>query len=110
MGPSYWQPFRHANAVSGHAFMGAVPFITAAQMTDRPCVKGLLYALSGFTAWSRVNDDAHYLSQVLLGWYVAYLSVRAVSTTEAKSLLPRGLTIFPVSESGSAGIGLYYQF
>jgi len=109
-GPSYWRPFQNANAVSGHAFMGAVPFITAAQMTDRPVVKGLLYALSGFTAWSRVNDDAHYLSQALLGWYLAYLSVRAVSATESMSRLPRGLTIFPVSEAGSAGIGLYYQF
>jgi hypothetical protein len=110
MGPSYWRPFRNANAVSGHTFIGAVPFITAAQMTDKPCVKGLLYALSGFTAWSRVNDDAHYLSQAILGWYLAYLSVRAVSATDEKRLLPRGLTIFPVSEAGSSGIGLYYQF
>jgi hypothetical protein len=109
-GDSYWRPFQQDHGISGHAFMGAVPFITAAQMTDRPCVKGLLYALSGFTAWSRVNDDAHYLSQAILGWYLAYLSVRAVSATEARSLLPRGLTIFPVSEAGSAGIGLYYQF
>jgi len=110
MGSSHWHPFRRANAVSGHAFMGAVPFITAAQMTDQPCVKGLLYALSGFTAWSRVNDDARYLSQAILGWYLAYLSVRAVSSTEEMRLLPRGLTLFPVCESGSAGIGFYYQF
>jgi len=110
MGSSHWHPFRRANAVSGHAFIGAVPFITAAQMTDEPCMKGVLYALSGFTAWSRVNDDAHYLSQAILGWYLAYLSVRAVSATEENSFLPRGLTIFPVSESGAAGVGLYYQF
>jgi len=109
-GSSRWQPFHHPVGVSGHAFVGAVPFITAAQMTDRPCVKGLFYALSIFSAWSRVNDDAHYLSQSLLGWYLAYLSVRAVTATESRRLLPRGLTIFPVAGTDSVGIGLHYQF
>ncbi|MDR0327842.1 MAG: phosphatase PAP2 family protein [Planctomycetaceae bacterium] len=108
-GDSYWTPFQHCHGVSGHAFMGAVPFITAAQMTDKPCVKGLLYALSALPAWSRVNDEAHYLSQVLMGWYLAYLSVRAVSQTESKHPLPRGLTLFPVCGDGSVGMGLLYQ-
>jgi hypothetical protein len=83
--------------------------MTAAQMSDKPCVKGLFYALSTFPAWSRVNDDAHYLSQALLGWYLAYLSVRAVSATEGHGKLPRGLTLFPVCGDGSVGIGLLYQ-
>jgi len=109
-GASYWRPFREDHGVSGHAFMGAVPFITAAQMTDKPCVKGLFYTLSAFTAWSRVNDNQHYLSQVLLGWYLAYLSVRAVSETEAKRLLPQGMTIFPVTENNSVGAGLLYRY
>jgi membrane-associated phospholipid phosphatase len=108
-GSSRWQPFRRHNAVSGHTYVGAVPFITAAQMTDKPYVKGLFYTLSTFCAWSRVNDDAHYLSQALLGWYLAYLSVRAVTTTESRTPLPRGLTIFPVSETNKVGIGLHYQ-
>jgi len=107
---SRWEPFRFANGVSGHAFIGAVPFITAAQMTDKPVVKGLFYALSTTTAWSRVNDDAHYLSQVILGWYLAYLSVRSVSQTESSSRLPRGLTIFPVAFESSAGLGVHYRF
>jgi len=109
-GSSHWRPFHRPVGVSGHAFVGAVPFITAAQMTDKPFVKGLFYALSVCTAWSRVNDDAHYLSQVALGWYLAYLSVRAVTATESRMLLPRGLTIFPVSTGDSVGIGLHYQY
>ena len=111
MGPSYWRPFQEANAVSGHAFIGAVPFITAAQMTDKPVVKGVFYTLSTFCAWSRVNDDCHYLSQVMLGWYLAYLSVRAVSQTEEGRLrLPKGLTFFPVAENDMNGVGLFYQY
>jgi hypothetical protein len=82
--------------------------MTAAQMSDKPCIKGLFYVLSTFPAWSRVNDDSHYLSQVVLCWYLAYLSVRAVSATEGHGHLPRGLTLFPVCD-GSVGIGLLYQ-
>jgi len=108
-GVSHWKPFRNHNGISGHAYLGAVPFITAAHMTEKPAAKGLFYALSTFCAWSRVNDDAHYLSQVALGWYLAYLSVRAVSETEG-SRLPKGLTIFPVSIEDSVGIGLRYQY
>lgn len=109
-GSSYWRPFQQDHGVSGHAFMGAVPFITAAQMSEKPCVKGIFYTLSAFTAWSRVNDNQHYLSQVLLGWYLAYLSVRAVSDTEERRFLPQGMTIFPVTEYNSAGVGLLYRY
>ena len=109
-GASYWRPFRQDHGISGHAFLGAVPFITAAQMTDQPYAKGVFYVLSTFTAWSRVNDDAHYLSQIMLGWYLAYLSVRAVSATEGRRPLPRGLTIFPVSDDRSVGVGVHYQY
>ena len=109
-GTSFWKPFQENHGISGHAFMGAVPFMTAAQMTDKPCVKGLFYALSTLPAWSRVNDDAHYFSQALLGWYLAYLSVRAVSATEGRGLLPRGMTIFPICGSNEVGIVLHCQF
>jgi hypothetical protein len=78
---SQWKPFDDNNGVSGHAFMGAVPFLTAARMTDRPLLKAGLFVLSTHTAWSRVNDDDHYLSQICLGWWMAYLACRAVDET-----------------------------
>jgi hypothetical protein len=108
-GNSYWHPFQNSHGISGHAFIGAVPFMTAAQMTDKPVVKGLFYTMSTFCAWSRVKDDAHYLSQALLGWYLAYLSVRSVSETEGLKPLPRGLTLFPVMDGNSVGFGFLYQ-
>jgi hypothetical protein len=46
----------------------------------------------------------HFLSQVILGWYLGYLSVRAVSKTEGVQL-KKGLTLFPVFESNSVGFG-----
>jgi membrane-associated phospholipid phosphatase len=79
---SQWRPFSDSHGVSGHAFMGSIPFITAARMTDNPWVAGTLYVCSTFTGWSRINDNQHYLSQVVLGWWMGYLACRSVSETQ----------------------------
>lgn len=75
---SEWQPLRDNNGVSGHSFMGAIPFISAAKMTDDIWLKAGLYAASTLPGVSRINDDAHYFSQVFLGWWLAYLAETAV--------------------------------
>ena len=106
---SRWAPFENDHGVSGHAFVGAMPFITLAQMSDNFWLKATFYTCSTFVAWSRYNDNQHYLSQCLMGWYLAYLSCRAVSKTEYR-LLPRDLTVFPILESRSTGVGLIYQW
>jgi len=103
---SQWKPFDDSNAVSGHAFVGAVPFITAARMCDRPLMKATLYTFSTFTAWSRVNDDAHYLSQVCLGWWMAYLACRAVDDTEHQD---RYLSFTPLLTPEVAGVAIEYR-
>jgi len=103
---SRWKPFDDENGVSGHAFVGAVPFITAAKMTDRPSLKGGLYLCSALTAWSRVNDDAHYLSQACLGWWMAYLACDVVAETEYED---KHLTFTPVTTAEMVGMGMIYQ-
>lgn len=79
---SRWVFFDDTNSVSGHAFTGAVPFITLAQMTDNCWLKGGLYICSALPAWSRLNDDAHYASQCILGWYMAYMACSAITKTD----------------------------
>jgi hypothetical protein len=81
-GSSYWAPFHDNNGVSGHAFVGAIPFLAAADMVESPLLKGTLYVCSTFVGFSRMTDEAHYPSQVFLGWYLAWASSRAVSQTE----------------------------
>jgi hypothetical protein len=81
---SSWRPFSDCHGVSGHAFMGSIPFITAARMTENPWIAGTLYVCSTFTAWSRINDNQHYLSQAILGWWMGYLASRAVSDTQTQ--------------------------
>ncbi len=71
---SHWTPFTDNNGVSGHSFMGAIPFLTAAQMTENRFVKALWYTGSVLPAISRINDERHYASQAFLGWYLAFVA------------------------------------
>ncbi|MDR2169046.1 MAG: phosphatase PAP2 family protein [Planctomycetaceae bacterium] len=105
---SHWFKGKY-NGLSGHAFVGATPFIVAAQMTDNLWFKCIFYICSTFTGASRIYEDSHYLSQALLGWYIAYLSVRAISKTEGKKIT-RGLTIFPIIEKEKAGLGIIFKY
>ena len=76
---SDWDPLNDSNGVSGHAFIGSIPFLTAAQMVDSTTMKSMWYVGSILTGLSRFNDDDHYLSQVILGWWMGYLSVASVT-------------------------------
>ena len=102
---SAWQPFNnkgYAHGVSGHAFVGAVPFITIAYMNpDNPYIKYPAYLASAAAGLSRINDDAHFPSQVVLGWYMAFEAVDAVFENNQKK---KGLTVAPMA--GFDGFGL----
>ena len=80
---SDWKLFHDNNGVSGHSFMGAVPFLTAAQMAEEPWLKFVLYAGSTLVPLSRINDDDHYTSQAFLGWWFAFLATRAIDSTQS---------------------------
>ena len=83
---SRWNFFHSSHAASGHAFLGAVPFLTAAKMSNCWYGKTLFYGASTLTGFSRINDNKHYISQVILGWWIAYLSVNTVFHVEHKTL------------------------
>jgi PAP2 superfamily len=102
---SRWQPFKANHGVSGHAFVGAVPFLTAASMTDSYALKTLLVVGSFGPAWSRIHTDDHYFSQVLLGWSIAYLSVQSVNQTEDSHF-----RIVPVDIPSGVGMGVEVRY
>lgn len=79
---SHWRPFQDWNGVSGHAFVGAIPFLTIVHMSDNRWLRYSAYFASSFAGWSRINDDAHFASQVFLGWYMAYESTNAVADSD----------------------------
>jgi hypothetical protein len=104
---SDWIPFKEGHGVSGHAFIGAIPFLSAAEMVENRVLKSLLYAGSTLAGLSRVNDDQHYTSQVLLGWWIAYLAETSVDRSETHR---RGLTPVPVVIDGHPGVALTFMF
>ena len=104
---SEWRPFADSNAVSGHAFVGAVPFLVAAERTGCHAARVTLYVGSTISAWSRVYEDKHYLSQALLGWWIAWLSTKTTSATEASCYKYR---IVPMNCCGDVAIGVEARY
>jgi len=104
---SEWHPLRDNNGVSGHAFMGSLPFITAAKMTENRGYKFLFYAGSTVAPLSRVNDNAHYPSQVALGWWMAYLAASAIDSTDNPNARWR---FYPSSTDDAAGMLAEFRF
>lgn len=104
---SHWKPFTDNNGVSGHSFACAVPFINAAQMTDEWPLKLGFYACSTLAGLSRINDDAHYTSQVILGWWMAYCAATAVDETGPTS---HHWSVTPLPMAGGAGMAVTYQY
>ena len=97
-GDSHWRPFRNSHGASGHAFIGSIPFITAAKMSENPYIKGVFYGLSTLPGLSRINDDRHYFSQAALAWYLAYLSSAAVEKGDDRREGKIHVGIIPVSK------------
>jgi len=84
-----WRPFADDNSASGHAFVAAIPWLNAARAAGAWPTRALAQAGSGLTAWSRINDQKHYLSQVLIGYSFAWSAVDAVwQSSPAGSVVP----------------------
>jgi len=100
---SDWKPFNDSNGVSGHAFIGSVPFLTIAyQNKDNALIKYSAYLASTLAALSRINDNQHYLSQAILGWYLGWESVDSVYSVDSNKT--KNIAIRPVIGTDNYGI------
>ena len=71
--------FDDAALPSGHA-TGAFALAAAAAIeVDRPWLGAAFYAIAAGTAWSRINDDQHWLGDTVLGAAVGITSAHLVS-------------------------------
>ena len=104
---SEWLPLTDSNGISGHAFMGSLPLITAAKMSDSKGLKAIFYAASTVVPLSRVNDNAHFPSQVALGWWMAYLAASAVDATDNPNSRWK---FYPYSTGDSSGVLAEYKY
>ncbi len=107
---SSWRPFSFddVNGISTHAFVGAVPFLAMASMSDENVyLKSFFYLASTACAWSRINDNAHYFSQAALGWYIAWEATDTVHERENKE---KNLAVRPMLLNDGYGISLSMQW
>ncbi|MGA1870616.1 MAG: hypothetical protein ACMUJM_18940 [bacterium] len=102
---SHWRFFHDDNGVSGHSFMGAIPFLTSAHMTDNPFLKCALYLGSTLPGISRINDDKHYFSQAALGWWMAYLA-----SSSEEGVKRDDVVIAPAVIQNSIGVMMIFHF
>jgi hypothetical protein len=78
-GPRF-HPFRDENAASGHTFIGGVPFLVLLRTARPAWARAIGGVLSPVCGWTRLHDRKHYLSQVLLGYAIAWEAVDGVVT------------------------------
>lgn len=109
---SDWEPFVGQNGVSGHAFTGAVPFLTLARQTDRWWLRVLAVAASTAGGWAQFHADQHYFSQFALGWWLAWEATDAIAESEAR-LLGEGeprVAVMPLPARGGGGVLVALRF
>lgn len=110
---SEWEPFDGSHGLSGHAFLGAVPFLTVARMSRNRVVDVLAVTASTFAGLGRIDSDEHYLSQVFLGWFLAWEATGAVADTERGAVREedaRAWTLRPVALPHGGGLHFTWRF
>lgn len=63
---------------SGHTAAAFAAASIVAARVERPWIRAALYGGATLTAWSRMNDDKHWLSDVVAGAVLGHLTARAV--------------------------------
>ena len=82
-GHSGWNPWNDNDGVSGHSLYGAIPFLTAARMSESPWLKATLIGASTLPALARINLNKHYTSQAYLGWALAWTATDVIARDAA---------------------------
>jgi membrane-associated phospholipid phosphatase len=66
--PYIFKPFSgHDSFPSGHATMAFALAASLSHEIDKPWASAALYTFATGTAWSRLNDERHWLSDVVAG-------------------------------------------
>ena len=98
--------------VSGHAaYSFAVASVFASAYNDNVYVAGLAYGLAGLSAMSRVNDDKHWLSDVVVGAAIGITMGKLVHHTSPFRPGPNlRVSVRPYHRSGATGVQLSLNF
>jgi membrane-associated phospholipid phosphatase len=100
----------HVSFPSGHSACAfAIGTIVASEYGDRPFVRLLAYGAAALCAFSRLNDNAHYLSDVIVGSAIGHFSAETVLSRYSGSH-PSRLSVEPHISDRGTGLCLSYRF
>lgn len=95
---------------SGHAASAfAIATVVASEYEDNLVVPPLVYGAAGLCAYSRLNDNAHWLTDVILGAAIGYFTAKAVVGLHGSGTHGR-LSLSPVVNDRYAGLSLCRSF
>jgi hypothetical protein len=88
-----------------------VATIIASEYSESKIVAPLAYGIATLTAWSRVNDNAHWYSDAFLGSAIGYYTAKSLlhlhDATRAKE---RRLSLVARMVDGNLALVINYQF
>jgi membrane-associated phospholipid phosphatase len=95
---------------SGHAASAfAVATVVASEYGDSRVVPPLAYGAATLCALSRVHDNAHWTSDVIIGSAIGYFTARAIVGLHGSGG-ERTFSVRPMLDQGRAGLSLAYRF
>jgi membrane-associated phospholipid phosphatase len=109
VGAFHFKPFGGGAALpSGHTSVAFALATSLAEDIDRTWVTIALYTAATGTAFSRINDDQHWLSDTALGALVGFTSARLVrGRWQVFGIRPPGFLLAP---TGQAALGWHATF
>jgi membrane-associated phospholipid phosphatase len=100
----------HRSFPSGHSAAAfAMATVVASEYGDNPVVSPLMYGAATLCALSRVHDNAHWLSDVVVGSLVGHLIARTVIDRNGGPS-SRGLSITPTVRQKGTGLAMSCRF
>jgi membrane-associated phospholipid phosphatase len=111
-GTHHFRPFSDsASFPSGHATQAfAVASVVAAVYDDHPWVAPVAFAGAGLVGFARINDNQHFLSDVLVGGLIGTLVGYEVVHLDRTRAQARAMTITPVIDASEQGILITWYF
>jgi hypothetical protein len=95
---------------SGHSTSGfAVATIVASEFDEYSFVPPLAYLVAALVAFSRVNDNVHWASDVILGSAVGHFTAAAIAARHGVDR-PSKFSLTPQAGGGYVGLMLSYRF
>lgn len=100
----------HLAFPSGHSSSAfAIATVVASEYNDTIYVPLLSYGIATLTALSRVNDDAHWASDVFFGSVIGYVTAKAVVSYHRDEKESR-LSLYPLVHDNVTGLVASYKF